>query len=91
MNAEMASRLRVWNYEVCRNVFRRKRQLLARPSGVQKALDSKPNEFLMKLDRELRSQYEEVLFQEERLLWYQKSQSKGISFGDRNFKFNGGS
>lgn len=65
---QFTTSLRNWNHEVFGNLFRRKRHLLARLHGVQKALSTNPNPFLFKNVQELISQYNQTLKQEE-LLW----------------------
>ncbi|XVF27194.1 hypothetical protein REPUB_Repub14bG0086100 [Reevesia pubescens] len=75
-----------WNKEVFGNIFKKKRRLLARIQGVQKALEVHANSFLYRLEQRLVSDYNEVLFQEE-LLWFQKSRSNWVQFGDRNTSF----
>jgi hypothetical protein len=77
---------RNWNHEVFQNIFRRKRHLLARLHGVQKALSTNPNPFLFKLEKELISQYNQTLKQEE-LLWFQKCRVRWLQCGDSNTTF----
>ncbi|XVF09573.1 hypothetical protein REPUB_Repub07fG0106000 [Reevesia pubescens] len=59
---------------------------MSRIQGAQKALEDRPNPFLFKLEKELLAEYEETLMHEE-LLWFQKSRSNWIQFGDKNTKF----
>ncbi|KAH9727251.1 hypothetical protein KPL70_008594 [Citrus sinensis] len=75
-----------WNREIFGNIFKRKKQLLARIGGIQKALESKPLRSLYRLEANLKQKLEELLSQEE-LLWYQKSRRDWISYGDRNTSF----
>lgn len=61
-----------WNAKVFGNIFRRKKQVLARLAGTQKALSEKFNDFLHNLEFQLIQEYNQILQQEE-LFWYQKS------------------
>ena len=54
-----------WNKEVFGNLFTRKKKILARLIGVQKAIAIKPSPFLLSLDQELSLAYSEILNQEE--------------------------
>ena len=54
-----------WNKEVFGNLFARKKKILARLIGVQKAIAIKPSPFLLSLDQELSLAYSEILNQEE--------------------------
>lgn len=82
----LAEALQVWNKEVFHNIFRQKRTLLARISGVQVALANNPHRGLLKLEASLRRELDEILAQEE-LLWYQKSWVNWLKDGDRNTTF----
>ncbi|XP_021611709.1 uncharacterized protein LOC110614474 [Manihot esculenta] len=76
-----------WNREEFGNIFAKKRQVLRRIEGVQRALTLNgysPN--LVKLDFLLRQKMEEVLKQEE-LYWFQRSKEEWIVSGERNTKF----
>ena len=52
---------RKWNAEIFGNVFARKRRVLARLNGTQKALANNPNNFLLQLERELIEEYSLIL------------------------------
>ncbi|GLT60154.1 hypothetical protein SLA2020_329350 [Shorea laevis] len=75
-----------WNQQVFGNIFHRKRRLLARLYGVQKLLETQPQPSLFALETHLLREYNDTLQQEE-LLWFQKSRSKWVQFGDRNTRF----
>ncbi|XVF22870.1 hypothetical protein REPUB_Repub12eG0208500 [Reevesia pubescens] len=75
-----------WNQLCFGNIFRRKRHLQARIQGTQKALEQAPNPFLFELEKKLLADYEQTLLQEE-VLWFQKSRSQWIQFGDKNTNF----
>ena len=75
-----------WNREEFGNIFARKRRLWARLEGVQRHLDSGKIANLLKLERKLQRDLDDVLEQEE-LLWFQRSREEWIASGDRNTKF----
>ena len=62
---EFVIRVRKWNCEVFGNLFARKRRILARLHGVQKALANNPNDFLLELEQQLITEYSLILMQEE--------------------------
>lgn len=75
-----------WNKEHFGNLFLRKRRIGARLKGIQSALANRPNRFLINLERELRSDYAEVLRIEEEF-WTMKSRMSWVIDGDRNTAF----
>lgn len=75
-----------WNKNRFGNIFRRKRKLLARLEGVQKALAIRQNPNLDGIEKSLAKEYNEVLAQEE-TFWFQKSRVKWIQDGERNTAF----
>ena len=77
---------RKFNLEVFGNITKKKRILEARISGIQRSLENWDSLELLRLDLDLRREYDEVLAQKE-LLWYQKSQENWFQLGDRNTKF----
>ena len=79
-------RLKIWNKEVYGNIFQRKRRVLDRLGGVQKAIASRGNPSLYQLEETLETEYRQILRQEE-IHWYQKSRCQWISFGDRNTSY----
>ncbi|KAK8668906.1 hypothetical protein V6N13_106352 [Hibiscus sabdariffa] len=72
-----------WNKLVFGYIGTKKRILMARLRGIQKALASHPSLFLHNLESELLLELESILNQEESI-WRQKSRSEWISLGDRN-------
>ncbi|GAV70793.1 hypothetical protein CFOL_v3_14291, partial [Cephalotus follicularis] len=60
-----------WKKEVFGNIFKRKRNILAKLGSVQKYLMEQPLVFLSNLDLSLSLEHNEMLKQEE-LLWLQK-------------------
>lgn len=57
----LAEKLKKWNFKVFRNIFGRKKQVLARIRGIQKALDKRLKPSLIKLKAHLKAQLENVL------------------------------
>ena len=66
--------------------LQKKRRVLARLNGAQKALANHPNEFLLELKNQLISEYSLILLQEEEF-WALKSKLNAATFGDRNTSF----
>ena len=79
-------RVKKWNVEVFGNIFAKKRRVLARLNGVQKAIAENPNDFLLNLENQLLSEYSLILMQEEEF-WALKSRLNAASFGDQNTSF----
>lgn len=75
-----------WNKTIFGNVFHRKKRILARIKGVQDRMTYQVRPEWIKLDKKLRQELEEVLFQEE-LIWFQRSREEWINSGDRNTKY----
>ncbi|XP_019152396.1 PREDICTED: uncharacterized protein LOC109149189 [Ipomoea nil] len=75
-----------WNKSVFGNIENRKRKLMARIDGIQRCMGSQSSNGLIKLERKLRKELEEVLHQEE-LKWFQKSKEDWILSGDLNTKY----
>ena len=63
--AKFIERVMVWNREVFGNIFQRKKRVLARLRGIQKALETHSTCRLRALELELREELENILFQEE--------------------------
>ncbi|XP_024195608.1 uncharacterized protein LOC112198716 [Rosa chinensis] len=82
----LSSALSKWNREIFGHLFQKKKRILARIGGIQKACDRYENPFLIKLEAELIHDYESILNQEN-LFWKQKSRDKWLQGGDRNTKF----
>ena len=79
-------RAKKWNCEVFENLSAKKRIILARLHGTQKALANNPNEFLLELEQQLISDYSLILIQEEKY-WALKSRLNIATFGDCNTSF----
>ncbi|KAK8661409.1 hypothetical protein V6N13_091014 [Hibiscus sabdariffa] len=75
-----------WNKTIFGYIGSKKRLIMARLRGAQKALCTKASRFLMKLESELLLDLEKLLDQEE-LLWRQKSRTDWILLGDRNMRY----
>ncbi|KAK8617450.1 hypothetical protein V6N13_080366 [Hibiscus sabdariffa] len=76
----------IWNKTIFGYIGSKKRMIMARLRGAQKALCTKASRFLMKLESELLLELEKLLDQEE-LLWRQKSRTDWILLGDRNTRY----
>ena len=79
--SEFVNRVKKWNVEVFGNLFAKKRRVLARLKGTQKAIAENPNDFLLNLENKLLSKYSLILMQEEEY-WALKSKLNAASFGD---------
>lgn len=81
-----AQKIQKWNKEEFYNIFRKKSELWARLEGIQKLLAQGQQPHLIKLEKKLRCEMEEVLNDEE-MLWFQKSRLEAIGDGDRNTRY----
>ena len=68
------------------NLFARKRRLLARINGTQKALLNGPNQFLVQLEQDLIKEYSDIRIQEEEYRAL-KSRLNWAAYGDRSTSF----
>lgn len=75
------NRLRKWNNQVFGDVFKRKRRLIRRLDRIAGQLGLFYSPHLEEAQNNLWKEYEEVLRHEE-LIWFQKSRSKWLQFGD---------
>ena len=64
----------------------RKKKIMARLLGAQRALATNPNTFLINLQDQLTNEYNEILQLEEEL-WVMKSRVNWTIFGERNTSF----
>ena len=76
----------LWNKNHFRNIFHKKKRVLARLDGVQRALASQPSIFLVALENQLIRELDVVL-EQERDLWALKSRINWMILGDRNTSF----
>ena len=74
------------NKNVFGNLFHNKRHLCRRLGGIQKRIKEGGPHHLLKLEKNLQHQLDEVLDQIE-LYWFQKSRMEYIRDGDRNTRF----
>ena len=81
--ANFKTKAQSWNREVFGNVFIRKKKILARLLGTQRALAHCPNNFLINLQKQLLKEYNLTLELEEEL-WAMKSRTNWIIAGERN-------
>ena len=75
-----------WNQDHFGNIFARKKNLMARINGIQRAVANKPSKFLFNLENELLRELDLVLNQEEEL-WALKSRVNWMIQGDHNTTF----
>ncbi|KAL4609882.1 hypothetical protein ACB092_08G013100 [Castanea dentata] len=75
-----------WNKDVFGNVFVRKKKIMARLLGTQKALASQPNPFLLNLQNQLFEEYNLILQMEEEI-WAMKARTNWIILGERNTSY----
>ncbi|XP_074282823.1 uncharacterized protein LOC141607370 [Silene latifolia] len=82
----LSTKLQNWNEEVFDNIFRKKRELIARINGCQKKLALVRDKGTIVLEAKLRRELDETLDREE-ILWCQKSRFDFIRDGDRNTSY----
>ncbi|GKV23692.1 hypothetical protein SLEP1_g33394 [Rubroshorea leprosula] len=75
-----------WGKSVFENIYRKKRLLKARITGIQNSPRYSTSSWLQRLEVSLLGEYQQVLYEEE-LLWFQKSRVDWIASGDRNTSF----
>ena len=76
-----------WNKDVFGNVFTRKKIIMARLLGVQKAFTSRLNPFLIRLQNKLNDEYNLILQLEEEL-WAMKARTDWIIHGECNTAYS---
>ncbi|GLU09860.1 hypothetical protein SLE2022_266990 [Rubroshorea leprosula] len=75
-----------WNKLVFGNILKKKKRILARLEGIEKALSTHNSHNLLLLHKKLTSEYQTILLEEEDL-WKMKSRINWLNDGDRNTKF----
>ena len=75
-----------WNKHTFGNIFQRKKRILARIAGAQRALTHHPSSSLVSLEKTLREEFSSILKLEEDF-WALKSRVSWVVEGDRNTKF----
>lgn len=75
-----------WNRSTFGNIFRKKRNLLARLKGIQSSNVYPTSSFLQQLEKDLIGQYNDILKLEEEF-WKLKSHINWLQQGDANTKF----
>lgn len=66
-----------WNRDVFGNVFVKKRQIMSRLLGIQKALATRPNSFLINLQEQISEEYNQILQLEEEI-WAMKARTNQL-------------
>ncbi|XP_075633611.1 uncharacterized protein LOC142606095 [Castanea sativa] len=84
--AIFVDKVKIWNKNIFGNLFHRKKRLLARLRGIQVALSTHPNNFLVELERQLRSEFHDISKIEEEF-WAMKSRITWLVEGDKNTSF----
>jgi len=84
--SNLATQLKDWNQGILGNIFKHKKELLARLNGIQNSPHYGYSNIFENLVKYLQEQLEITLYQEE-CLWFQKSGSQWIAYGDRNTKY----
>ena len=84
--SDFTTRVKKWNYKVFGNSFARKRRVLARLNGVQKALACNLSDSLLRLENMLIKKHAMIRLQEEEF-WALKSRLNAATFGDRNTSY----
>ncbi|GLT63778.1 hypothetical protein SLA2020_363150 [Shorea laevis] len=84
--SNMMGRAKNWSRLTFGNIFKHKRKILARLDGIHKYLSSCYNNLLCCLEKELVTEYGDILKLEEDL-WFMKSRTNWILEGDRNTWF----
>jgi hypothetical protein len=82
---DFTHRVSFWNKHHLGNIFHKKKRLLARINGIQKAQSSHPTLSLSNLERDLSTQYQKVLLEEE--FWALKAKLEWSTLGDCNTTF----
>lgn len=84
--ASFTSKAQVWNKNQFGNIFHKKKRICARLRGIQIALGNGPNEFLIELERSLRSDLAEIS-KLEADFWSMKAHISWVVEGDENSTF----
>lgn len=75
-----------WNKQTFGHIRNKKRELLGRIQGIQRANQQNFNKSLEDLESRLNGELQEILDREE-ILWFQKARTKWMQDGDRNTNY----
>ena len=84
--SSFTNRAKKWNKEIFGNVFLRKKKILNRLLGIQKALAHRPSSFLINLQDQVTEEYNQILLLQKEI-WAMKSRTNWVIFGERNMTF----
>ena len=84
--SNFTTKAKKWNRDVFGNIFAKKRRVLAKLNGAQKALADRLSDFLVCLEKQLLDEYALILLQEEEY-WALKSRLNAATYGDQNTSY----
>ncbi|XP_023893265.1 uncharacterized protein LOC112005249 [Quercus suber] len=82
----LVTEVKRWNKEHFGNFFSKKRRIMARLNGIQKAIALRPSSNLLDLEKQLQRELE-IILDQERDIWALKSRVNWMIQGDRNTSF----
>ncbi|GLT52768.1 hypothetical protein SLA2020_260880 [Shorea laevis] len=74
------SAVQVWSKTTFHNIHKKKKEIIARLTGIQRFLQFRNSHFLLHLERDLTHEYQRILKQEEDM-WFLKSRAQWIQGG----------
>ena len=83
---DFTHRVKSWNAKNFRNIFHRKKRLLAQFNDIQKSLYHNQSTFLECLEKDLETKYQHILWLKEEF-WALKSRIEWMLLGNRNKNF----
>lgn len=83
---ELEKELRMWNIHTFDHIKKKKKELIRRIFGAQRALQELRYPYLERLEDKLQGELRQILEQEE-MLWFQKARTQWLNDGDRNTSY----